>query len=251
MVFVMPDLSTAAFWVALWKIIVANIILSGDNAVVIAMACHNLSDKYRRPAILFGSAGAIVLRIVFCAIIGFLLSVPYLKLVGGALLLWIGVKLVLQEDDEANIKAHDNIWAAIWTIIVADAVMSLDNAIAIAAAARGDFTMIVIGLVISIPIIIVGATLISKLLDRFPWIGLVGAALIGWIAGEVMAGDGKYETIDAAGKLVEVITPGSIAAWLEARLPHAEYYCAAAGAVFVVGLGLLLSRLGKHKSTEG
>lgn len=251
MVFVMPDLSTAAFWVALWKIIVANIILSGDNAVVIAMACHNLSEKYRRPAILFGSAGAIVLRIVFCAIIGYLLSVPYLKLVGGALLLWIGVKLVLQEEDEANIKAHDNIWAAIWTIIVADAVMSLDNAIAIAAAARGDFTLIVIGLVISIPIIIVGATLISKLLDRFPWIGLVGAALIGWIAGEVMAGDGKYETIDAAGKLVEVIKPGSIAAWLEARLPHAEYYCAALGAIFVVGLGLLLARLGKRKSGEG
>lgn len=251
MVFVMPDLSTAAFWVALWKIIVANIILSGDNAVVIAMACHNLSEKYRRPAILFGSAGAIVLRIVFCAIIGYLLSVPYLKLVGGALLLWIGVKLVLEEEDEANIKAHDNIWAAIWTIIVADAVMSLDNAIAIAAAARGDFTLIVIGLVISIPIIIVGATLISKLLDRFPWIGLVGAALIGWIAGEVMAGDGKYETIDAAGKLVEVIKPGSIAAWLEARLPHAEYYCAALGAIFVVGLGLLLARLGKRKSGEG
>ena len=251
MVFVMPDLSTAAFWVALWKIIVANIILSGDNAVVIAMACHNLSERYRRPAIMFGSAGAIVLRIVFCAVIGFLLSVPYLKLVGGALLLWIGVKLVLQEDDEANIKAHDNIWAAIWTIIVADAVMSLDNAIAIAAAARGDFVLIIIGLVISIPIIIVGATLISKLLDRFPWIGLVGAALIGWIAGEVMAGDGKYETIDAAGKLIEVIKPGSIAAWLEARLPHAEYYCAAVGAVFVVGLGLLLSRLGKRKSSEG
>ena len=251
MVFVMPDLSTAAFWVALWKIIVANIILSGDNAVVIAMACHNLSERYRRPAIMFGSAGAIVLRIVFCAVIGFLLSVPYLKLVGGALLLWIGVKLVLQEDDEANIKAHDNIWAAIWTIIVADAVMSFDNAIAIAAAARGDFVLIIIGLVISIPIIIVGATLISKLLDRFPWIGLVGAALIGWIAGEVMAGDGKYETIDAAGKLIEVIKPGSIAAWLEARLPHAEYYCAAVGAVFVVGLGLLLSRLGKRKSSEG
>ena len=251
MIFVMPDLSTAAFWVALWKIIVANIILSGDNAVVIAMACHNLSDKYRRPAIIFGSAGAIVLRIVFCAVIGFLLSVPYLKLVGGALLLWIGVKLVLQEEDEANIKAHDNIWAAIWTIIVADAVMSLDNAIAIAAAARGDFTLIIIGLVISIPIIIVGATLISKLLDRFPWIGLVGAALIGWIAGEVMAGDGKYETVDAAGKLVEVIKPGSIAAWLSVHLPHAEYVCAAIGAVFVVGLGLLLSRMGKRKSSEG
>jgi len=250
MIFVMPDLSSAVFWAALWKIIIANIILSGDNAVVIAMACHNLSDKYRRPAIFFGSAGAIVLRIIFCAVIGYLLSVPYLKLVGGALLLWIGVKLVMEEEDEANIKAHDNIWAAIWTIIVADAVMSLDNAIAIAAAAKGDFTLIVIGLVISIPIIIVGATLISKLLDRFPWLGLIGAALIGWIAGEVMAGDGKHEVVGADGKLAEVIDPGTIAAWLDVHVPHAEYICAAIGAVFVVGLGLLLSKLGERKARE-
>lgn len=249
MVFVLPDLSSAVFWAALWKIIIANIILSGDNAVVIAMACHNLSDKYRRPAIIFGSAGAIVLRIVFCAVIGMLLAVPYLKLVGGALLLWIGIKLVMEEEDEANIKAHDNLWAAIWTIIVADAVMSLDNAIAIAAAARGDFTLIIIGLVISIPIIIVGATLISKLLDRFPWLGLVGAALIGWIAGEVMAGDGKHDTV-VDGKIVEVVNPGTIAAWLDLHLPHAELVCAVVGAVFVVGLGLLLGRLKEHRAGE-
>src|SRR5262249_62197277 len=138
----------------------------------------------------FGRAGAIVLRILFCAVIGMLLSVPYLKLVGGALLLWIGIKLVVEEEEGSDIKAHSNVWAAIWTIIVADAVMSLDNAIAIAAAAKGDFTLIVIGLVISIPIIIVGATLISRVLDRFPWLGLVGAGLIGWVAGEVMAGGG-------------------------------------------------------------
>lgn len=242
MIFVMPDLSSAVFWAALWKIIIANIILSGDNAVVIAMACHNLSDKYRKPAIMFGSAGAIVLRIVFCAVIGYLLSVPYLKLVGGALLLWIGVKLLAEEEEDANIKAHDNIWAAIWTIVVADAVMSLDNAIAIAAAARGDFTLIVIGLVISIPIIIVGATLISKVLDRFPWIAIVGAALIGWIAGEVMAGDGRFDQVDASGKLVEVVKPGTIAAWLDATIPHAEHTCAALGAGLVVVLGLWIAR---------
>ena len=247
MIFVMPDLSSAVFWAALWKIIVANIILSGDNAVVIAMACHNLSDKYRKPAIFFGSAGAIVLRIIFCAVIGYLLSVPYLKLVGGALLLWIGVKLVMEEEDEANIKAHDNIWAAIWTIIVADAVMSLDNAIAIAAAAKGDFTLIVIGLVISIPIIIVGATLIAKLLDRFPWLGMVGAALIGWIAGEVMAGDGKHDTV-VDGKIVEIVDPGTIAAWLDAHLPHAEMICGAVGAVGVVALGLALAKLREHRA---
>jgi YjbE family integral membrane protein len=242
MVFVLPDLSSAVFWAALWKIIIANIILSGDNAVVIAMACHNLSDKYRRPAIMFGSAGAIVLRIIFCAVIGYLLSVPYLKLVGGALLFWIGVKLLVEEEEDADIKAHDNIWAAIWTIIVADAVMSLDNAIAIAAAAKGDFTLITIGLVISIPIIIVGATLISTVLDRFPWIGVVGAALIGWIAGEVMAGDGRLDQVDASGKLVEIVKPGTVAAWLDSTIPHAEMVCGALGAGLVVVLGLFLAR---------
>src|SRR4029077_21219268 len=123
-----------------------------------------------------------------------------LKLVGGALLFWIGIKLVVQEEEGAYIKAHDNIWAAVWTIIVADAIMSLDNAIAIAAAAHGDFTLIVIGLVISIPIIILGATIISAMLDRFPWLGLIGAALIGWIAGEIMAGDGKNQVVGADGK---------------------------------------------------
>jgi YjbE family integral membrane protein len=245
--FAVSEMWTVAFWSALWKIIVANIVLSGDNAVVIAMACRNLSDKYRRRAIFLGSAGAVVLRIVFCAVIGLLLGVPYLKLVGGALLLWIGVKLVMEEDDEANIKAHDNIWAAIWTIIVADAVMSLDNAIAIAAAAKGDFTLIVIGLVISIPIIVVGATLISKALDRFPWLGLVGAALIGWIAGEVMAGDGKHDTV-VDGKIVEMVNPGTIAAWLDGHVPHAELICGTVGAIFVVALGLALARMRAHKT---
>jgi YjbE family integral membrane protein len=246
--FSVSELWSPVFWTALWKIIVANIVLSGDNAVVIALACRNLSDKYRRRAIFFGSAGAVVLRILFCAVIGLLLGVPYLKLVGGALLLWIGVKMVAQEEDAANIKAHENLWAAIWTIIVADAVMSLDNAIAIAAAAKGNFTLIVIGLVISIPIIIFGATLISKLLDRFPWLGIVGAALIGWIAGEVIASDGMHDAVNSAGKTVEVVDPNTIAAWLAVHVPHADYLAAVAGAVFVVALGLLLARRREHKA---
>src|SRR5258708_20268399 len=125
--FVMPDLSTAAFWAALWKIIIANVILSGDNAVVIAMASQNLSPRHRRPAIFFGSAGAIVLRIAFCAVIGLLLSVPYLKLVGGVLLLWLGVNLVVEEEEAADIKAHQNIWAAGWTIILPHPLISLSN----------------------------------------------------------------------------------------------------------------------------
>jgi len=249
--FTISELWSPVFWAALWKIIVANIVLSGDNAVVIALACRNLSDKYRSRAIFFGSAGAVVLRILFCAVIGLLLGVPYLKLVGGALLLWIGVKLVAEEEGEADIKAHENLWAAIWTIVVADAVMSLDNAIAIAAAAKGNFTLIVIGLVISIPIIVFGATLISKLLDRFHWLGMVGAALIGWIAGEVMAGDGRRDVVGADGKLVETIEPGTLAAWLDAHLPHAELVAAIVGALFVVGLGLLLARRKARPRSQG
>ena len=200
--FALIDILSGAFWAALWKIILANIVLSGDNAVVIAMASRNLSEKYRSRAILFRSAGAVLLRLVFCAVIGVLLGIPYLKLVGGALLLWIGIKLAAGEDDDADIKAHDGLWAAIWTIVVADAVMSLDNAIAIAAAANGNFILITAGLLISIPIIIAGAAVISSLLARYPWLALVGAGLIGWIAGEVIAGEGRREDISASGEVL-------------------------------------------------
>ncbi|MBN9487553.1 MAG: TerC family protein [Alphaproteobacteria bacterium] len=230
--FALEEILSVAFWAALWKIIVANIVLSGDNAVVIALASHNLSEKYRRRAIVFGSAGAVVLRIIFCAVIGLLLGIPYLKLAGGALLLWIGAKLAAGEEGGEDVTAHENVWAAIWTIVVADAVMSLDNAIAIAAAAKGDLPLIAIGLALSIPIIVFGATLIAKLLDRFPWLGMVGAGLIGWIAGEVMAGD---ETIASA---------------LERLVPHAETVCAAAGAVLVLALGFVVSRLQARKHAE-
>ena len=237
MIFVMPDLASAVFWVALGKIIVANLILSGDNAVVIAMACRNLSDKHRKPAIIGGSLGAIILRVIFVFMITWLLSVPYLKLIGGALLLWIGVKL-LNEEEEGHgdgVKASSSLWSAVWTIIVADAVMSLDNAIAIAAAANNDGVLIMLGLVISIPIIIFGSTLLTNILQRYPVLVIIGGALLGWIGGEVMATDGKPPN-------AEVAPEGTIAAWLEHRIPHAEHVCAAAGAVFVVAVGLFLSR---------
>jgi YjbE family integral membrane protein len=231
--FELAELFTLAFWTALWKIILANIVLSGDNAVVIAMASRNLSEKYRSRAILFGSAGAVLLRLVFCAVIGVLLGIPYLKLVGGALLLWIGIKLAAGEDDDADIKAHDGLWAAIWTIVVADAVMSLDNAIAIAAAANGNFVLITAGLLISIPIIVFGATVISKLLDRLPWLGMIGAGLIGWIAGEVMADDDSVAGLIAG-----------------AGVPHAEIVCAVAGAVLVLLLGLVIGKLRHRRSSQ-
>lgn len=237
MIFEMPDLTSGAFWAALGKITVADIILSGDNAVIIAMACRNLPDRYRRPAILGGATGAIVLRILFVFMITWLLHVPYLKLVGGALLLWIGVKL-LNEDEgggDGEVKGAANFWGAVWTIMVADAVMSLDNALAIAAAANNDGVLIMLGLLISIPIIIFGSTFLTGILRRYPMLVLLGGALLGWIGGEVMATDGKPPTADVA-------PPGTIAAWLEQRIPHAEYVCAAAGAIFVVVVGLLLSR---------
>lgn len=234
--FVMPDLTDALFWLALGKIIVANIILSGDNAVVIAMACRNLSDQHRKPAIIGGSLGAIVLRIIFVFMITWLLSVPFLKLIGGALLIWIGIKLLNEDEGHGDgMKVSSSLWGAVWTIIVADAVMSLDNAIAIAAAANNDAVLILLGLVISIPIIIFGSTLLTNVLQRYPVLVIIGGALLGWIGGEVMATDGKPPN-------AAIAPEGTIAAWLEARIPHAEHVCAAAGAVLVVVVGLWLSR---------
>ena len=237
--FSIPVFSSAIFWAALWKIMIANVILSGDNAVVIAMAARNLDDKHRRAAIIFGGAGAIVLLIIFCALLGYLLDVPYLKLVGGALLLWIGIKLLSEEEEEGDgkIKAHGTLMAAVGTITVANTVMSLDNAIAMAAAAHGDMTMIAIGLVLSVPVIMLGATVIASVLDRFPWVAMVGAALIGWIAGGVIADDGRGEKVDASGKLVEVTEPGTLAAWLDRMIPDAELVCSVAGAVLVLVVG--------------
>ena len=242
--FSVPDLSSAAYWGALWKIMIANVILSGDNAVVIALAAHGLPDHQRRPAILFGSLGAIVMLIIFCGIVNFLLTIPYLKLVGGAMLLWIGIKLMTQEEEEAEgkVKQHGTLLAAVGTITLANTIMSLDNAIAMAAAAKGDMTLITIGLIISVPVIMLGATLIASVLDRFPWVGMVGAGLIGWIAGGVIADEGRVEQLDANGHFTEVVQPGSIAAWLDAHIPEAEIVLAVVGAAVVLGVGYYLAK---------
>ena len=244
--FSIPDFSSAIFWAALWKIIVANVILSGDNAVVIAMAAHNLEEKYKRTAILLGSIGAIVMLVIFCAIVNFLLTIPYLKIVGGLLLLWIGIKLLTEEEEEGEgkIKAHGTLMAAVGTITIANTVMSLDNAIAMAAAAHGDMTLIGVGLVISVPVIMLGATIIASVLDRFPWVAMIGAALIGWIAGGVIADDGRHEQADpVTGKLTETVDPGTLAAWLDKTIPNAEVVCGIAGAVIVLVVGFVVSRI--------
>ena len=185
----MEFLSSAEFWIALSQIILINIVLSGDNAVVIALACRSLPPKQQKAAILFGSAGAIVLRIVLTFFAVYLLTLPYLKLIGAALLLWIGIGLLKGEDGDEELEGHAGLAAAIKTIIIADLVMSLDNVIGVAAAAKGNVPLLVIGLVISIPLIIFGSTLILKLMNRFPVIITIGAGLLGWVAGEMAVGD--------------------------------------------------------------
>ena len=177
------------FWIALSQIILINIVLSGDNAVVIAMASRSLPPSQQKKAILFGSMGAIVLRIVLTFFAVYLLTLPYLKLVGAALLLWIGVGLLKGDDHEEKLEGHSNLAAAIKTIVLADLVMSLDNVVGVAAAAKGNVPLLVFGLVISIPLIIFGSTLILKLMDRFPIIITLGAALLGWVAGEMAISD--------------------------------------------------------------
>jgi len=186
---------TAHFWVAVGQIIMIDILLGGDNAVVIALACRQLPPHQRTKGILWGTAGAIVLRVILIAFALTLLQVPFLKLVGAALLLWIGVKLLVPEEEgHSNIQGSDKLWAAVKTVIVADLVMSIDNVIAIAGAATGaasqhQLPLVIFGLLVSIPIIIGGSQMVLKLMDRFPAIITIGGMLLGWIAGTMAHSD--------------------------------------------------------------
>lgn len=178
------------FMLSLCQIMWINVLLSGDNAVVIALACRGLPPDKRKIGITLGALAAIVLRIVFTLLVNSLLMLPYLKLIGGALLLWIAVKLLTQEEaSEDSVAANSSLWQAVRTIAIADIVMSLDNVLAIAAAAKGDTSLIVIGLAISVPLIIGGATLLAVILHRYPILVWAGAALLGWIAGDLIASD--------------------------------------------------------------
>ena len=220
----MDMLATPEFWIGLVKIIWINIILSGDNAVVIALAARTLPAHQQKQAVLWGSGAAVVLRIILTVVAAKLLALPYLQIIGGLLLLWIGVQLLSEEDedeDDSEEKKNSNLMAAIRTILIADLVMSLDNVIAVAAAAGGSMTLLILGLAISIPLVIFGATLMVKLMERFPVIVVAGAGLIGWVAGETIAGDAILADVIAGNR------------WL-------HYAAAAAGAAFVIGLGKLL-----------
>ncbi len=224
----MEMLQTPEFWVGLVKIIWINIILSGDNAVVIALAARSLPPAQQKKAVFWGAGAAVVLRIVLTVVAVELMTLPFLQVVGGLLLLWIGVQLLSNdEEDQGEAKEFGSMAAAIRTILIADLVMSLDNVIAVAAAAQGNFALLVIGLAISIPLVIFGSTLMIKLMERFPVIVVLGAALIGWVAGETIVGDVTLEGT------------------LQGN-PWLHYGAAVAGAVFVVLVGRWLARRGQR-----
>jgi YjbE family integral membrane protein len=216
--------TTSEFWVALGQIIIVNIMLSGDNAVVIALASRSLPPHQQRKAIIFGSLGAIVLRVILTFFAVLLLKLPFLKLAGGAALLWIGAGLLATDDDEGDLEAHANLWAAIRTIIVADFIMSLDNVLAVAGAAKDSWALIIFGLLVSIPIIVYCSTLVLKLMDRFPWIIILGGGLLGWIA---------------AGMAIHDV---AVRDWVSSNWPWAEYVLPAIGATIVMAIGWYLAR---------
>ncbi|MCC8403566.1 TerC family protein [Paraburkholderia sp. MMS20-SJTN17] len=221
---------TTLHWGAVFQIIVIDLLLGGDNAVVIALACRNLPSSQRMRGIVWGTVGAIVLRVVLIAFAVVVLDVPFLKFAGGVLLLWIGVRLLSPaHDGHENVKPAERLMSAVKTIIVADAVMSIDNVIAIAGAAEAAepqhrLALVIFGLVVSIPLIVWGSQLILKLLDRFPVIVLFGAALLGWIAGGLIINDPAGDR------------------WPILDTPVAEYGMSVAGALFVVIVGHLLKR---------
>ncbi|WP_371376029.1 TerC family protein [Sporomusa aerivorans] len=190
------------FLLALASIMMVNIVLSGDNAVVIAMASRCLPPKQQKMAILWGSAGAIGLRVVLTLVAVVLLQIPYVQFIGGLLLVWIAAKLLMEDTDEENIEAGTSFLAAVKTIIIADLVMSLDNTLAIAAVAKGDYLLLGLGLGLSIPLIIFGSQVIIKIMDKFPIVVYAGAALIAWTAGEMMMADHKI------GPVIHAALPG-------------------------------------------
>jgi YjbE family integral membrane protein len=212
------------FWVALMQIIGVNIVLSGDNAVVIALAARSLPPQQQKQAILWGSGAAVVMRIVLTIVAVELLRLPYLKLVGAVLLLWIAVKLLMPEhEEEGGGRAIGSLGAAVKTILIADLVMSLDNVIAVAAAAKGSLTLLIIGLAISIPLVVFGSTMLLKLMQRWPIIITIGAALLGWVAGEM------------------AVTDPLVTEWVEANAKYLHWVAPVAGAVLVVLLGKWLA----------
>jgi YjbE family integral membrane protein len=239
------DFASSAFWTSLLQIIWIDLLLSGDNAVVIALAVRSLPEKQRKLGIWLGAGAAVGLRIIFAVVVSYLLNIPFLKVVGALLLFWIAIKLAKGEEEaHGDIEASDNLWKAVRTIAIADAVMSLDNVLAIAAAARGHFELFVFGLLLTIPLIIFGARLLSTILERYPILIWLGAALLGWIAGEMLVSDiavQQWLQVNLPSWVATVpvseVNPAGLAT---AKVPF--YGAAALGAAFVCIVGYLLKK---------
>jgi len=239
------EMQQPAFWLAVGKIIWINVLLSGDNALVIALACRGLQPQQRLWGMILGAGAAVVLRIIFTGIVATLMALPYLKLVGGLALIVIAAKLLVPEDEDEDVQSASHLWAAVQIVVVADIVMSLDNVIAVAAAANGSVPLLVLGLAISVPLIVAGAALIMALLNRLPILVWAGAALLGWIAGDVIATD------PAVSPALHRVFDGPAGASLDSALarfgiaPHfaggghgGEIVCALVGVIVVLLVGM-------------
>jgi YjbE family integral membrane protein len=233
----LEQFATQVFWVGLLKIIGVNIILSGDNAVVIALAARSLPAKQQKMAVIWGSGAAVVMRVILTIFAVALLTLPWLKLIGSLLLFWIGVKLLIPEEGDENISASDNMIAAIKTILIADLVMSIDNVIAVAAAAQGSITLLILGLAISIPLVVFGSTLLLHLMERWPVIITVGGGLLGFVAGEMLVTDPALKDwLSGAGVAFDPEGKPRVAGL------SLELLCGAIGAVVVVAAGSWLAK---------
>jgi len=211
-------------WVALFKIAVINIVLSGDNAVVIALACRSLPPREQKRAFIVGTAGIVVLMTLLTSCAALLMTLPYIQIVGCLLLLWIGIKLLVPEDDGGTVKESGNFWAAVKTIIIADIVMSLDNVLGMAGAAQGHLGMLFLGLLITMPLILFGSAMLVKLMERFPSFVVIGAGLLGYVAGDMAVGDPAVRT------------------YVDAHMHYLELLAPIVGALLVIIAGKLLAR---------
>ncbi|HET7546384.1 MAG TPA: TerC family protein [Usitatibacter sp.] len=217
--------------VALLQIMLINVVLSGDNAVVIALACRRLTPRHQKIAFIWGSVGVVVLMVALTGIVSYLLSLPYIEMAGSAMLVWIGVKLLMGEDEagDGKVEQKSTLGAAIRTIIIADMIMSLDNVLAMAGAAHGHLWMLIVGLFITVPVILFGSALLMKLMERFPVLVMVGAALIGWVAGEM------------------VVSDPAIKQWVDVNAAILHSISPIFGAAFVIATGKILERVNSRR----
>ena len=222
------EMAHAPFWGAALEIVLVDLLLSGDNAVIIAMACRGLPRRQRKWGLIIGAGMSVTLLVVFAGVLTRLMQLPYVRLIGGLALIFIAARLLVTEQREENeLEASTQLWRAVWTVFVADLVMSFDNILAVVQVARGDLVLLAVGLAVSIPIVIAGAALVTQLLDRLPLLIWAGSALLGWVAGQTIVGDDALGSLVAAGGR----SAGSI-----------EWFAGGAGAVLVIVLGGLWRR---------